>query len=354
MSEGAVKRPADDEESPEQARKLVKTGNNSSVVATHYNTLEEKGLEARFKSKIFFMRNFNNWMKSMLISEFIGKLQDGGVREMKVLDMCGGKGGDLFKWQKGNIAHLICTDIAEVSVNQAQERYNKIKGRQSRLFTAEFIACDATHAEQRELYQDKTVQLDLTSCQFAFHYCFESLPQAEQMLKNAAECLKPGGYFIGTIPDANEIMRRHRAAGDVKFGNSIYEIKLLFDPENAPLFGAKYDFHLEEVVDCPEFLVHFPTLVKLAAKYDLELVKRQSFGDYYKEMIEQGKDLIEKMKGLETYSPDSKELSYDDEDEYAHAKEVVLKKEEDEGERRSRYRPRVGTLSKSEWDVICK
>jgi len=50
------------------------------------------------------------------------------------------------------------------------------------------------------------MELDLVSCQFSFHYCFESLPQAEVMLRNAAECLRPGGYFIGTIPDAYEIM----------------------------------------------------------------------------------------------------------------------------------------------------
>ena len=32
--------------------------------------------------------------------------------------------------------------------------------------------------------------------------------------------------------------------------------------EDFPLFGAKYDFHLEGVVDCPEFLVHMPTMEK--------------------------------------------------------------------------------------------
>lgn len=58
----------------------------------------------------------------------------------------------------------------------------------------------------RERYKDPSMELDLVSCQFSFHYCFESLPQAENMVRNAAECLRPGGYFIGTIPDAYEIM----------------------------------------------------------------------------------------------------------------------------------------------------
>ena len=34
------------------------------------------------------------------------------------------------------------------------------------------------------------------------------------------------------------------------------------DKENLPLFGARYNFHLQGVVDCPEFLVFFPVLEK--------------------------------------------------------------------------------------------
>lgn len=58
----------------------------------------------------------------------------------------------------------------------------------------------------KEKFQNPDLVLDLVSCQFAFHYSFESLPQAECMLRNAAECLRPGGFFIGTIPDANDIV----------------------------------------------------------------------------------------------------------------------------------------------------
>lgn len=111
----------------------------------------------------------------------------------------------------------------------------------------------------REQYKDASLELDLVSCQFSFHYCFESLPQAECMLRNAAECLRPGGYFIGTIPDANIIVSRKRAHNSVSFGNSVYKIEFEKD-EPFPFFGAKYGFSLVDVVNCPEFLVHFPTL----------------------------------------------------------------------------------------------
>ena len=63
-------------------------------------------------------------------------------------------------------------------------------------------------------FQDKNIEFDLVSCQFAFHYCFESLPQAETMLKNISENLKKGGFFIGTTPDSRDIMSRFRDATD--------------------------------------------------------------------------------------------------------------------------------------------
>jgi len=49
----------------------------------------------------------------------------------------------------------------------------------------------------------------------------------------------------------------------MSFGNEVYRIE--FETPNKtqlPLFGAKYNFHLEGVVDCPEFLVHFPLVEK--------------------------------------------------------------------------------------------
>lgn len=98
------------------------------------------------------------------------------------------------------------------------------------------------------------MKLDLVSCQFAFHYSFESLPQAECMLRNASECLQPGGFFIGTMPDANEIIARLKKAKSKVFGNDVYQIVFSGNLNKPSLFGAKYNFHLDGVVDCPEFL----------------------------------------------------------------------------------------------------
>lgn len=288
-----------DDDTGEPNAKYLKTNIHTKVVATHYNEIEEKGLAERSKSRIIYMRNFNNWIKSTLINEFLtktkNKLKLG--EPLRVLDMCCGKGGDLLKWEKGNITHLICTDIAEVSIQQCEERYKIMLQRHQtqkygKLFTAEFFSCDSTLHRLREKYNDPSIELNLVSCQFAFHYCFESLSQAECMIRNAAECLRTGGYFIGTIPDANDIIRRQRQTDSNEFGNDIFKITFLCDTETPPLFGAKYNFELDGVVNCPEFLVYFPLLEKLARKFGLKLVMKERFEDYFDKNKDSGKCIL--------------------------------------------------------------
>lgn len=323
---------------------------HSNVVAAHYNTLKEKGLDERLKSRIFYMRNFNNWIKSMLINEYLTKVKDGQKHNspIRVMDMCCGKGGDLLKWRKGNITHLICTDIASVSLEQCESRYKEMCSRSSRernagrIYKAEFIVADCTRVHLRKRYQDPSIKLDLVSCQFAFHYSFESLQQADCMLRNAAECLQPGGYLIGTIPNANDIVARQRKSASNVFGNDVYQITFLSKPEMPPLFGAKYNFHLDGVVDCPEFLVHFPLFVKLARKHGLQLILVERFDDFFHRMKDEGFSLLQKMQSLETYPPfDGAPLLGTASDDYKHCGETSSKE-------------RIGTLSKSEWEAACK
>ena len=82
-----------------------------------------------------------------------------------------------------------------------------------------------------------------------------------------------------------DLVARVRAS---RASNSVYSINFdppLSDEEPPPLFGAKYNFHLEGVVDCPEFLVHFPTLVELAEKHGLMLICQRRFDSYFNSVI---------------------------------------------------------------------
>ncbi|RXG53339.1 mRNA cap guanine-N7 methyltransferase [Armadillidium vulgare] len=242
-------------------------------------------------SRIVYMRNFNNWIKSIFLSKFIGQIREESHDDIKIiaLDMCCGKGGDLMKWQKANIRHLICADIAETSISQCKERYEHLKKR-GRIFSAEFVVADCTKTRLKQHLEVPEKKLDIVSCQFAFHYCFESLSQAETMIRNVSDVLRKGGYFIATIPDANKIL--------------------------------------------------------ICKKYDLELVYNKSFEELYETGVKdrENRSLLFRMKALEMYpAVHGANLSSSNEEEYCHVGE----------DSKERNTSSVKTMSKSEWEAIC-
>ncbi|XP_041375573.1 mRNA cap guanine-N7 methyltransferase-like [Gigantopelta aegis] len=340
----------------ENGRDLTKT------VAKHYNELKEEGLQVRGTSRIFYLRNFNNWIKSVLIGDILQqkKKDNSHDKSLTILDLCCGKGGDLLKWKKGQVDKIVCADIAATSVEQCESRYKEMLQRSERdrypqkVFSAEFIVADCTKTRLRDQYKDPSIQFNIVSCQFSFHYCFESYTQAEMMLKNACECLAPGGYFIGTTPDSYELIRRLRESPEKSFGNEVYRVTFHDNNEESlPLFGATYDFHLEGVVDCPEFLVYFPVLEKMAEKYGMKLIKRRSFADYFKDNIEAGeaRSLIGRMQALETYPPDENAtLMSSQPNNYEHAVKFLENLSQDTSQDR-RHPPKIGTLSQDEWEA---
>ena len=257
-----------------------------------------------------------------------------------------GKGGDLLKWQRCGVGHVVGVDIAATSIEQCKERYAEMRGRNwGKLFSGEFYTADCTKERIRDLYRDPEIQFDLVSCQFAFHYCFESLPQAECMIQNIAENLKKGGFFVGTTPCSNDIMARLQNSGGNSFGNSVFSVTFPQSegekPLQPPLFGAQYTFHLEEVVDCPEFLVHFPTFIKIAERYGLMMVGKERFQNYFQKKVkgQEHKSLLTKMNALESY-PSQKLVG--EENQYDHAQEFL--QTGDVG--------KFGTLSKDEWEAL--
>ncbi|XP_033125313.1 mRNA cap guanine-N7 methyltransferase-like [Anneissia japonica] len=323
---------------------------HGSTVAKHYNELQECGLKARGQSRIFFMRNFNNWTKSMSIGDTLTKIRQGDwKKKISVLDLCCGKGGDLLKWKKGQINHLICVDIAGVSVEQAKSRYQEMKQKaqndryHQNVFSAEFYTADCSKTRICELYEDPDTYFDLCSCQFSFHYSFESLSQARMMLRNACERLKPGGYFIGTTPNANELVKRLQESEGVSFGNEVYRITFE-NKDSFPLFGCKYDFHLDGVVDCPEFLVYMPLMQEMAKEFDMELVCHKTFKEYFDEYssTKEGASLLQKMKALQHISLENSD-EYQGKSEFHHVEEKYSSVEN--------KRSHIGTLSKSEWEA---
>lgn len=270
-----------------------KLAGDARVVAAHYNARPEVGVDKRGESPIFGLKAFNNWIKSVIITKHAHPaLRQSPYSAPKdrlrgrVLDMGCGKGGDINKWQKANARYYVAVDIADVSVQQCRQRYDSLRGPKPE---AQFFALDCyTESLSRALPPDVIrLPFDVVSMQFCMHYAFESLEKARCMLENVSENLRSGGVFVGTIPNADQLLASLESLSpdreDLEWGNSVYTIK--FDErEHDSIYGQRYWFYLQDAVDnVPEYVVHWDPFVQLAEEYDLFPVYKKEFHDVFEE-----------------------------------------------------------------------
>ncbi|CAO2647498.1 Nn.00g084200.m01.CDS01 [Neocucurbitaria sp. VM-36] len=203
------------------------------VVKQHYNMVPERGREWRqTDSKIKGLRSFNNWVKSSIIQKFIGD-----ERNLRILDIGCGKGGDLQKWQASRKVELyVGCDPADVSIKQAKDRYAQMQRKSRRIFHAEFYAKDCFGEWLGDIPIIKEVGIDpgvgpgnamsqrwggggwdMVTMMFCMHYAFESEAKAKGMLRNVSGALKKGGRFIGCIPNSDvltgKVVEHHKEKG---------------------------------------------------------------------------------------------------------------------------------------------
>ncbi|KAK4235481.1 mRNA capping enzyme-domain-containing protein [Achaetomium macrosporum] len=232
------------------AEELKQRSTINDVVKAHYNAVPERGREWRkTDSRIKGLRSFNNWVKSCIIQKFSpdedhspGAMERGitSGNKLLVLDIGCGKGGDLFKWQQApqTVDLYVGLDPAEVSIDQARERYRSMINRgggggrggrgghhrrpHQRIFEARFHVkdCYAESIEDIDIVRQvgfsasnvsSSRGFDVVSMMFCMHYAFESEAKARQMLKNVAGALKKGGRFIGCIPNSDVISAKVEA-----------------------------------------------------------------------------------------------------------------------------------------------
>lgn len=241
-----------------EAKKAAATRGVHDVVRQHYNAVPERGRGWRkTDSRIKGLRSFNNWIKSTIIQRFSpnenftpgGANGRGGgefepaAQGLLVLDIGCGKGGDLGKWQQAPqpVELYVGVDPAEVSIDQARERYAQMRGggrggrggfrggRPQRSFQGEFCVkdCFGEWLGDIPIIQEVGIDgsvgpggggaisarwggggFDVVSMMFCMHYAFESEAKARGMLRNVAGSLKKGGRFLGVIPNSDVIRSR--------------------------------------------------------------------------------------------------------------------------------------------------
>lgn len=213
------------------------------------------------------LRNFHNLYVKRKLIEGVSKRGD------TLMDYAVGKAGDMSKWKFAGLKFVFGVDVSKDNIyNQndgACARYLNERRNNKHMFDALFLPGnssanirngDAFFTDKERAIADAVFGkgsrdatklasavyrhygigekgFNVSSCQFALHYFFETGKTLDNFLRNISECTQPGGYFIATCYDGRTVfdLLRKKDKGDgisihVNEGkDKIFEIQKMYD-----------------------------------------------------------------------------------------------------------------------------
>jgi hypothetical protein len=263
------------------------------------------------------MKNFHNlYVKRLLIT---GAAKPGDT----LIDFACGKAGDLPKWIGAKLSFVFGVDLSrdnlENRLDGACARYlnmrktNKyvpyalfvngnsaynirdgtamLNEKARRISDAVFGIGEKEQADRigpgvTRQYQKGADGFNVSSCQFAIHYFFETPDTLRNFMRNVAECTKANGYFIGTCYDGAAVFERLRktATGEsvciTENDKKIWEITKKYTADtfedNSSSIGYRIDVYQESINQTiSEYLVNFDYLNRIMANYGFQIIDRE-------------------------------------------------------------------------------
>ena len=168
---------------------------NFKNVSSKYNKTEGRTEE----TKIQELRDFNNWIKMSLINLFCPV-------NSNILDICGGRGGDIRKYRFKKVNNYVLFDNADELIKEANIRIGKLdektKAKNYITGVADCFVDNIIKKIPKDLY------FDFVSCQFAIHYAFGDKSHIKRLFENMTKRLKKGGILVGTTVDDKKLFER--------------------------------------------------------------------------------------------------------------------------------------------------
>jgi len=257
--------------------------------------------ENRAKSKILNLRSFHNFVKDSLYRKYIST-------GANVIEIGGGRGGDMWKLKKQGVKSLLLTNISANGLKVAQNRYNSNKKKTTDRMTLETLAgnfgTNMTNAMKNKL---KAVEeVDVISVQFAFHYFLESKKTLDNIFKNIDTFLKKGGVFIFTTFDGEIVNERLKKEGKLQVfrnGEKVIDIMKVYNGNKLNNHGQAIDVWYESFVEhAREYLVNYKFVLSYFEKNGYVVVESENFmnklPDYKGHLDETDKEIT----GLHRYN----------------------------------------------------
>lgn len=223
-------------------------------------------------------RKICNIAKKDILRKTCRDLRKNGMGDVCLLDLCCGRGGDLFKWNACKITKVIGIDNHSESIEEANRRYSEGN-----------IGVDVVFYVDTSLNMDKYVnssKMNIVSCNFALHYFDRG--DLVKLVKNVSKVLPKGGYFIGTCIDG-DIVRECLDNGDIidnvdlrdnedgTYGINLYygEDKMNTEKRTKSYFDYRSDFEYSR-----EYYIEKNVFVNLCRTCGLELIQLKNLEEY--------------------------------------------------------------------------
>ena len=262
------------------------------------------------------LKNFHNlYVKKLLIS---GASKQGDT----LIDFACGKAGDLSKWIAAKLSFVFGVDLSpdnlENRLDGACARYLKSRKINKHIPYALFVNGNSAFniRDGSAMLNDKAKQItaavfgdgskdatvigkgvarqygvgdsgfNVSSCQFAIHYFFESPDILLGFLKNVTQCTKLNGYFIGTSYDGklifNELkkIKNGESVQIIEDDKKIWEIIKNYGSDNfdddSSSIGYKISVYQESINQyISEYLVNYDYFDRLMDAYGFKLISKE-------------------------------------------------------------------------------
>lgn len=361
---------------PPQPVIQTNTSNLDQEAVDHYNKFK-RNRETRHVSNIFHLRSFNNFVKAELMDHCIFLIKSNPTftklvtnqRGVNILDLACGKGGDFFKWLYNSygINRYVGVDIAINSLKDFVEDRLLPRKEIERMKVYKLICMDLnrdsfvssllpTHLWNTRNHSSEWKEspgeiplspednFDLISCQFAWHYMFESEATVHHMLSELSRHMHDQSLFLITTMDSQVLINYlaqakhglvtheysqsnnpfhgvetipgfsstsdskgihlhlhnefHHELLTIHFEHTM--IQRIFAKDESSYLGIKYTFQLrdnndESSVDAFEYLVpQGKALEKILDQHDLEIFHCQNFHDFVNDRLKNNQEARKK------------------------------------------------------------
>lgn len=244
----------------------------------YYINIKRKGLDIP-------LYKYNNFIKKFLYTKYLKK-------DNTVLDLAGGRGGDLIKLK--NSSYVLHIDIVESLLQEAKNRHNKLNKKPDITFLQFNLLGNNTTKINKIKKEKKIEKFDIITCQFAFHYFCKNKNTIDFVIDIIAENLKKGGFFIMTGYDGSKIhtLLQKNEYKDFYFGKRRFA-KIIPKYDTSKKFanyGQMISVWVEKIgLFQDEYLINIDYINKQMKKRNITLLENVSFGEKQKEF--EGKSL---------------------------------------------------------------